>query len=273
MRVPKIQWAGPGNVPGSWRVTRPRSGRGGQYSGKIVLLIVVLLGGDSARGDQPGLSEGPIKVRSIRVEDGLPVSQVEYLCQTRDGFLWVGSKHEGLFRFDGLGFSSTSGDLHTGKPYPGDKEISAVLAGGDGSLWIGSPKGLWRKSAGQWDHFTTSRGLSHDAITALHEDPAGVVWIGTSAGLNRLDGRSIRAYSGLEEARDIDISAIAGDRGETYGSGRAPAISTACTTGDSPRSPGVPTRAPTRSTLSSRVTMGASGSAPGDMVWVAYNRG
>ena len=86
-----------------------------------------------------------------------------------------------------------------------------MLAGGDGSLWIGSPKGLWRKSAGDWEHFTTSRGLSHDAVTALHEDRAGVIWIGTSAGLNRLEGRSIRAYPGPEGIRDIDISAIAGD--------------------------------------------------------------
>ena len=124
------------------------------------------------------------------------MSQVEYLCQTRDGFLWVGSKHEGLFRFDGLGFSSAAGDLHSGKPYPGNKEISAVLAGGDGSLWIGSPNGLWRKSAGQWDHFTTTHGLSHDAVTALHEDRAGVIWIGTSAGLKSPGGPFDSGVSG-----------------------------------------------------------------------------
>jgi ligand-binding sensor domain-containing protein len=177
-----------------------------------LLLLAIFGGGNTAPGGDVGAAAEPIRVRSWRVEDGLPVIQVQFLTQARDGFLWLGAMHEGLFRFDGAAFSAPAGDLHTGPPYPGDRDITAVMAGRDGGLWVGSHRGLWRQAGGRWEHYTTARGLSHDAVTALHEDRDGVLWIGTQAGLNRLDGRSIRVYSPPDPIRLAPISAIAGDR-------------------------------------------------------------
>jgi signal transduction histidine kinase/ligand-binding sensor domain-containing protein/ActR/RegA family two-component response regulator len=177
-----------------------------------LLVVAISGGGDPARGEDAGLAAQPIRVRTWRVEDGLPLSQVQFLTQARDGFLWMGARHEGVFRFDGVSFSAPAGDLHTGTPYPGDNDISAVMTGRDGSLWVGSHQGLWKQAGGRWEQYTTAQGLSHDAITALHEDRDGVLWIGTLDGLNRLHGRSIRAYGPPDPIRLAHISAIASDR-------------------------------------------------------------
>jgi signal transduction histidine kinase/ligand-binding sensor domain-containing protein/CheY-like chemotaxis protein len=177
-----------------------------------LLLLAILGGGDRVRGEGVGPAAPPARVRSWRVEDGLPLTQVQFLAQSRDRFLWLGAVHEGLFRFDGVEFSAPAGDLHTGPPYPGDRELTALLAGRDGGLWVGSRRGLWRRAGGRWEHYTTAQGLSDDEVTALHEGRDGVLWIGTRSGLNRLDGRSIRAYSPPDPIRLAPISAIAGDR-------------------------------------------------------------
>src|SRR5215467_3061140 len=65
--------------------------------------------------------------------DGAP-SDITALAQTKDGYLWVGSRL-GLYRFDGLQFSSypfTSAD-----PQLPSSDIYTLAADRDGGLWIG----------------------------------------------------------------------------------------------------------------------------------------
>jgi ligand-binding sensor domain-containing protein len=43
-------------------------------------------------------------------------------------------------------------------------------------------------SIGQWHSFTVSDGLIDSSVYAVRQDSAGVLWLGTNAGLNRFDG-------------------------------------------------------------------------------------
>ena len=57
-------------------------------------------------------------------------------AQTPDGYLWLGTEF-GLLRFDGVRTT----------PWPSDKvlpssQINTLLTGRDGTLWIGTSKGL-----------------------------------------------------------------------------------------------------------------------------------
>ena len=55
-------------------------------------------------------------------------------------------------------------------------------------LWVGTDGlGLARYADGAWERWTPADGLASGKITALAADGAGVLWIGTSAGLTRLD--------------------------------------------------------------------------------------
>ena len=49
-------------------------------------------------------------------------------------------------------------------------------------------------------HLTTSDGLVSEKITALHQDKAGFIWIGTQVGLQRYDGTRFKNY--LADIRD-----------------------------------------------------------------------
>ncbi|MFZ8977538.1 MAG: ligand-binding sensor domain-containing protein, partial [Pseudohongiellaceae bacterium] len=55
-----------------------------------------------------------------------------------------------------------------------------------------------------FEHITTQDGLSSGLVTAIVQDPAGFLWIGTQSGLNRYDGSGIHKYY----ARDQDPSSL-----------------------------------------------------------------
>ncbi len=45
-----------------------------------------------------------------------------------------------------------------------------------------------------YDHYSTSQGLSHKTVTDILRTSDGFLWIGTTNGLNRFDGYSIKVY-------------------------------------------------------------------------------
>jgi ligand-binding sensor domain-containing protein len=91
------------------------------------------------------------------------------LAQTSDGILWLGTE-SGLFRFDGVRASSW-------QPPPGASlsTTGALLAAGNGDLWIGSTVGLARLTHGQ---FVTYPPLEGSFAFGLAEDRQGTLWVG-----------------------------------------------------------------------------------------------
>lgn len=49
----------------------------------------------------------------------------------------------------------------------------------------------------QYTRLTAENGLSNNSVQCILQDYTGIVWIGTSAGLNRYDGSSFISYSVL----------------------------------------------------------------------------
>lgn len=78
--------------------------------------------------------------------DGAP-SDITALAQTKDGYLWVGSRL-GLFRFDGLQFSSYP--FTPADPKLPSSDVYALAADRDGGLWIGYRTGGYFLSS--WKH-------------------------------------------------------------------------------------------------------------------------
>jgi ligand-binding sensor domain-containing protein/signal transduction histidine kinase len=125
--------------------------------------------------------------RVWQAEQGLPQNSAQALCQTRDGYLWIGTE-EGLVRFDGARFT-----IFDTKNTPGLKAnaIQALLEDRSGALWIGtSGGGISRWKDGQCTAYTTADGLSSDFVSSLLEDRSdahsvgegGAIWVGTLGG-------------------------------------------------------------------------------------------
>src|SRR6185436_12305141 len=57
----------------------------------------------------------------------------------------------------------------------------AAYASHDGSVWFGSNAGLVNFLNGKATQYTTKNGLAEDRIRALFEDRAGNLWVGTQS--------------------------------------------------------------------------------------------
>src|SRR5436190_22204493 len=76
-----------------------------------------------------------------QTDDGLPHNAVQAIMQTRDGYLWVGTR-TGLARFDGVNFSATP---VANIPSNTSFSVTALCETRDGSLWIDTEEtGLFR---------------------------------------------------------------------------------------------------------------------------------
>ena len=164
-------------------------------------------------------------------------NQVLDIVISPDSTVWA-SNSSGVFRFDGKGMSFTyptsGGTLLSPAPdnrlwvlnqtkiiktwtmsfvsfatlTEGNGGVS-LYGRNDGSLWVGTMKGVLRYDGAAWNLFTTSDGLCDNYVSAITEDESGVIWIGTHNGLSRFDGTSFRTYRTEEELINNTVTALA----------------------------------------------------------------
>jgi diguanylate cyclase (GGDEF)-like protein len=119
------------------------------------------------------LSGGEWRVFTTR--DGLPSDRLTALTVDRRGDVWVGSR-DGVSRI-------ADGRVESLPPLPmtageGGASVTALAAGGDGSLWIGTVTGgVLRYRDGAYTRLTERDGLGDDRVASLHAD-GDVLWVG-----------------------------------------------------------------------------------------------
>jgi signal transduction histidine kinase len=155
---------------------------------RVSMLIIGGLAGQALALD-PTQAVGSYLQTHFAKEDGLPSSIVNVILQTRNGFLWVGTR-EGLARFDGRHFTTIELSPQT----PTEGLSQALAEGPDGDLWAGTNTGVLRIPSASLDQFGRLPARVYhagagpgDTITALQFSGDGVLWAGTGRGLYRLD--------------------------------------------------------------------------------------
>jgi signal transduction histidine kinase/ligand-binding sensor domain-containing protein len=115
------------------------------------------------------------------------------------GSLWVGMLAEG----PGLGLGRLIGG--NVKPFvtptfDGSKVVvNATLSDRDGNLWVGTlGKGIFRIHGNVVDHYQRTDGLSSDTVLTLFEDREGIVWTGTTNGIDSFRDPSVTTFSARE---------------------------------------------------------------------------
>ena len=123
--------------------------------------------------------------RSVIWEPGAEDAQVRSLAFDRSGELWVGLHDRGLVRLrDGV----LTGSVTSRDGLPSD-DVRSILVAPDGSLWLGTFRGLARWSAGK-----VSRGpseLDGVAIDEVIQGAHGDLWCATANGLARVRGGAV----------------------------------------------------------------------------------
>jgi len=70
------------------------------------------------------------------IEDGLAQSQIQAICQDKDGYVWIGTLG-GLSKFDGINFENFSTDDGLL-----NNQIDAVYNDSKGRIWLGTQGGV-----------------------------------------------------------------------------------------------------------------------------------
>ncbi len=63
------------------------------------------------------------------------------------------------------------------------------------ALWVGTAKGLVKRSAGAMQAYSTADGLPNNVITSIYEDNEGSVWIGTNGGVSRRRDKGFEKFT------------------------------------------------------------------------------
>jgi ligand-binding sensor domain-containing protein/two-component sensor histidine kinase len=152
----------------------------------------------------PSLRVSQYRKEYWEVEQGLPHSYVTAIAKDDAGYLLIGTD-EGLARFDGLDF----------RPLPSDPSlrlatswISAILASGDSSLWLGTFDGVLmelRNSKVQAKYQTGS------SIFDLRQDSSNALWVSTRNGVLRLANGTLQRVSELGPPLDTSWNVLSRD--------------------------------------------------------------
>ena len=151
--------------------------------GLIAAALALLFAAQRADALDPSQPVNSYLRTGLTSDDGLPSNIVEDIAQSRDGFLWLTTTGGDLVRFDGRRFSTI--------PIP---RARAMAITPDGDLWVGSGSDLEHIPASALSQFgplpttTYHSGLEPDGyIICMHFSRSGVLWVGTTGGLYRLE--------------------------------------------------------------------------------------
>jgi len=129
-----------------------------------------------------------------KMRDGFVKGPIEAIVQTPDGYLWLGTDF-GLMRFDGVRAVPWQPPPNQSLP---STYIAGLLASRDGTLWIGTLKGLASWKDGK---LTLYPDVGERPIYRMVEDREGTIWAGElgfphSGTLCAIGHGGVRCYGG-----------------------------------------------------------------------------
>jgi ligand-binding sensor domain-containing protein/signal transduction histidine kinase len=174
------------------------------------LTILILLGCVDSTASETAPPDAPAYSRRVwRSADGLPEDFAQSLAQTQDGYLWIGTSG-GLARFDGMSFVVFNRE---NTPAFLDDSVYSLLVTKDGTLWAGTEGGgIVRYKDGRFRAFGVADGLTNGFVRVIYEDRNDRLWVGTDAGLFRMQNESLIRVDGRDGAPKISAHAICEDR-------------------------------------------------------------
>ena len=163
---------------------------------------------------------------NFSTQDGLVTNKISAGCIDEDNRLWLTSAL-GLTTYDGKKFHAfkTNNNLVN--------RANRIELGKDGRIWFGLMSytqtpydGLASFDGNNVQHYSVDDGLIGNTVSAIHVDPDGILWVGStgrakaegSAGLSKFDGRNFTAFSMKSIVGDFfERDAVRAIISDTYG--------------------------------------------------------
>jgi len=135
------------------------------------------------------LFNSPPKERSL-----LPDHNINVVYPGRDGFLWLGTRKGGLIEWDIMNKTATPISYELKEENRNPYSINVLYVDSVGAVWIGTQwHGVDRLNPQtlQWSHYrhdpANADSLPSKTVYSLAEDKDGNIWVGTEAGLCRIN--------------------------------------------------------------------------------------
>lgn len=176
----------------------------------LILLLLSLAAGlppDATAEDRAAPGALPTVLDSFRVGDQIYVRSLA--ADPGRNSLWVGTS-TGALEID----LTTRAVKHTFSREQGlaNEYIFAIFVDSEHSVWFGTNAGgASRYRDGQWDVYFPMHGLADYWIYAFAEQPGGNLWIGTWAGANHVDLKTMRFTTYVKELINEWVYAIGVD--------------------------------------------------------------
>jgi ligand-binding sensor domain-containing protein/two-component sensor histidine kinase len=119
--------------------------------------------------------------------DGLPSQAIHDLLEDDEGQLWAGTRYAGFFRFTADSSHARPVVAASYQKWDGTTTwVFQLFQTSDHRFWIASNSGLTEfipddgQGKTKFRNYTSRQGLTFHEITALNEDTAGNLWLGTN---------------------------------------------------------------------------------------------
>jgi signal transduction histidine kinase/ligand-binding sensor domain-containing protein len=152
----------------------------------LVLAAPAMPGADST-SHQRTIQRGHYRVTYWTSEQGLPQNTVDCTLQSRDGYLWIGTRY-GLARYDGVQFTDfTSQLIQTDEA---DLDVRDLEEDTRGRLWISTRTQLACYYDGEFHRYTMENAPLRGPIQRICPSRKGGIWVAREDGVfHFLDGK------------------------------------------------------------------------------------
>jgi ligand-binding sensor domain-containing protein/signal transduction histidine kinase len=141
------------------------------------------------------------RVTHWTTEQGLPRNNINCLYQTRDGYLWIGTRN-GLVRYDGLQFTVFVDELSALDPE--DVDVRGLVEDTQGALWLHSIKGLIRYQRGRFEKLSLPKNPFGPGVQSFAASRGGGLWVVTPSGLLYCEGETVRQSYSIEQLARVE---------------------------------------------------------------------
>ncbi len=141
--------------------------------------------------------------------------EVQSLALGSDGSLWIGLSGKGLRQLkDGTVKPFLIPSFNDGNRF----DVGSLMFDSDGNLWVGTVgKGLLRIHGNAVEHYDHTNGLSGDSVWALFQDREGILWAGTTSGVDCFRDPRVTTFSPLEGlGKDLPAGVLASRDGTVW---------------------------------------------------------
>lgn len=123
------------------------------------------------------------KCNTLNTAAGLPSNFISSVMAGKDEEIWIGSRDEGMFRYDMKKKRIQSLSVRQGLNY---FKVNCLFRDREENMWIGTDLGLNLYRGDQFLKYDESDGLTNNVVWSVTEDSDHHIWLGTNSGLSKL---------------------------------------------------------------------------------------